>query len=182
MAPDDPLRKRIEVVLRAYALPGREDRTASHIDRITHLAKIAMCVEIDPPPRASRKVGERGASTLALQAFMEGLCIAYADLSGRQPTGSTNRGGFREFVMGMDEATGRLVAMPKEKDKPWEALGMSRTTWCRYGKPDKPGKPSPKLRGAVSKEEQEERRKRLTYAVRLVCEKYKKRKLIFSSQ
>ena len=57
---------------------------------------------------------------------------------------------------------------------------MSRATWCRYGKPDKPGKPSPKLRGAVSKEEQEERRKRLTYAVQLVCEKYKKRKLIFS--
>ncbi len=59
MALDDPLRKRIEVVLRAYALPGREDRTASHIDRITHLAKIAMCVEIDPPPRASRKAGDR---------------------------------------------------------------------------------------------------------------------------
>jgi hypothetical protein len=182
MALDDPLRGRIEAALRKYALPGREDRTASHIDRITHLAKIAMCVEIDPPPRASRKVGERGASTLALQAFMEGLCIAYADLTGRQPTRSMNCGGFREFVMGMDEATGWLVAMPKEKDKPWEALGMSRATWCRYGKPDKPAKPSPKLRGAVSKEEQEERRKRLTYAVQLVCEKYKNRKLIFSSQ
>ena len=62
MALGDPLRGRIEAALRKYALP--------------HLAKIAMCVEIDPPPRASRKVGERGASTLALQAFMEGLCIA----------------------------------------------------------------------------------------------------------
>ena len=113
MALDDPLRKRIEVVLRAYALPGREDRTASHIDRITHLAKIAMCVEIDSAAPRLPQGGERGASTLALQAFMEGLCIAYADLTGRQPTGSTNCGGFREFVMGMDEATGRLVAMPK---------------------------------------------------------------------
>ena len=68
------------------------------------------------------------------------------------------------------------------KDQPWIALGMSRATWCRYGKPDKPGKPSPKLRGAVSEEEQEERRKRLTYAVQLVCKKYKNKKLIFSSQ
>jgi hypothetical protein len=182
MAFDDELRGRIEAVLCAYALPDFENRVASHIDRITHLAKIAMCVEIDLPPRARRKVGEHGASTLALQAFMEGLYIAYADLTGKQPTGSENRGGFREFVMGMDEATWWLVFMPKEKDKPWEALGMSRATWCRYGKPDKPGKPSPKLRGAVSKEKREERRKRLAYPVQLVCEKYKKRKFIFSSQ
>jgi hypothetical protein len=182
MALDDQLRGRIEVVLRAYALPGREDHTASHADRITHLAKIVMCVEIHPPPRPSRKRGERGASTLALQAFMEGLCIAYADLTGKQPTRSTKCWGFREFVMGMDEATGWLVSMPKEKDKPWEALGMSRATWCRYGKPDKLGKPSPKLRGAVSKQERDERRKRLAYAVQLACEKYKNRKLIFSSQ
>jgi hypothetical protein len=109
MALDDPLRSRIEVVLRAYALPGREDRTASHVDRITHLAKIAMCVEIDPPPSTSRKVGERGASTLALQAFMEGLCVAYADLTGRRPTRSANRGGFYAFAVDM-AAAGRLAA------------------------------------------------------------------------
>ena len=137
MALDDPLRKRIEVELRAYALPGREDRTASHIDRITHLAKIAMCVEIDPRPRASRKVGERGSSTLALQAFMEGLCIAYADLTGKQPTRSTNRGGFCEFVRKMAKETRLFMDAPK---------------------------------------------KRFDYQVQIACEKYKNRKLIFSSQ
>ena len=26
----------------------------------------------------------------------------------------------------------------RQKDKPWEALSMSRATWYRYGKPDKP--------------------------------------------
>ena len=50
MALDDQLRGRIEAVLRKYALPDSENRVASHIDRIAHLAKIAMCVEIDPPP------------------------------------------------------------------------------------------------------------------------------------
>ena len=50
---DDPLRKRIEAVLSAYASPGCEDRAAAYADRITHLAKIAMCVklELDPPQR-----------------------------------------------------------------------------------------------------------------------------------
>ncbi len=28
--------------------------------------------------------------------------------------------------------------MVRQKDKPWETLGMSRTTWYRHGKPDKP--------------------------------------------
>ena len=92
MALDDPLRKRIEVVLRAYALPGREDRTASHIDRITHLAKIAMCVEVDPP-RISRKVGQRGASrTQPYNRYREALydpapdhCAHVANYSKRKP-------------------------------------------------------------------------------------------------
>jgi hypothetical protein len=132
MALDDPLRGRIEAVLRAYALADFEYRVASHIDRITHRAKIAMCVELDPPPRPSRKRGERGASTLALQAFMEGLCLAYADLTGRRPTRSANRGGFYAFAVDM-AAAGRLAA------------------------------PN-------------------AYQVQTACEKYKGRKLIFSSQ
>ena len=120
MALDDPLRGRIEAVLRAYALPDSENRLAFHVDRIAHLAKIAMCVELDSPPRPSRKRGERGASTLALQAFMEGLCVAYADLTGRRPTRSMNRGGFRDFVRDMAKETRLFIDAPKEKDVPEE--------------------------------------------------------------
>jgi hypothetical protein len=107
MALDDPLRGRIGVALRAHALPGREDRATSHADRITHLAKIVMCVAIHPAHRPSRKRGERGASTLALQALLEGLAVTYADLTGRRPTRTKEkRGCFYDFVEDMVEAAG----------------------------------------------------------------------------
>jgi hypothetical protein len=31
-------------------------------------------------------------------------------------------------------------AIMRQQDKPWEALGMSRATWYRHGKPTKPRK------------------------------------------
>lgn len=101
-------------MLRAYALPDCEDRLASHIDRIAHLAKIAMCVELDPPPRPSRKRGGRGASTLELQAFFEGLCIVYADLTGKAPTRSIKDKRFRHFV---EEAVEAARLPPNDEEE-----------------------------------------------------------------
>jgi hypothetical protein len=126
---DDPLRKRIEAVLSTYASPGREDRAAAYADRITHLAKIAMCVklELDPPPGPSRKRGERGPSTLALQDFLEGLCIVYADLTGKAPTRSIKHKRFRHFVEEMVE----VARIPPSDEKEGYNLDYHVQLACR---------------------------------------------------
>ncbi len=142
MTIDDKLRAHIEAMLREYTSqakrekPDFESRIACHAGKLAHLAIIAMCVELDPPPRSSRKVGQRGPSrasrfhryiitapapdhcahvvdyckrqpfSQAHQRFMDALCSAYVDLTGKTPTRSTNRGKFfREFVADMHEAT-----------------------------------------------------------------------------
>ena len=96
MALDDQLRGRIEAVLREYAAvraaePDFESRLVFHVDKLAHLAKVAMCVELDPP-RISRKVGQRGPSrtprkgrlyTTALYGAAPDHCAHVADYSKR---------------------------------------------------------------------------------------------------
>jgi hypothetical protein len=118
MAIDDQLCMRIEAVLRKYvAEPDFESRIVSHVDRLAHLAKLAMCVDFDLPPRASRKVGHRGPSRArnpdkprqpfgqAHQFFMDALCSTYSDLTGKVPTRSTKRGKFGAFAADIHKAT-----------------------------------------------------------------------------
>ncbi len=163
MALDDPLRERIEVVLRAYALPDSEDRLASHIDRIAHLAKIAMCVAVDPP-RISRKVGQRGASrTQPYNRYREALdgpapdhCAHVANYSKRQPLSQAH-----QFFMDALCST---------------YFDLTGTTPTRSTKRGKFGAFAADMHNAT------QMKICLAYVVQRACEKYTQRRFIFSSQ
>jgi hypothetical protein len=169
MTINDKLRARIEAVLRKYTpeakreKPDFESRIACHADKLAHLAKIAMCVELDPP-RISRKVGQRRASrTLRYNRYRAALCgpapdhcAHVADYSKRQPLSQAH-----QFFM---DALCSIY------------FNLTGTTPTRSTKRGKFGAFAADMHKATQMEIC------LAYVVQRACEKYTQRRFIFSSQ
>lgn len=110
MAMDDELCRRIEAVLRKYALEtvrtarGFESRLHVNSGELAFLAKIVISgVKLLPPP-AFRKAGQPQPRTLARRVMVDKLAGLYSDLTGRLPDRSGKRGGFLAFVSDIFQA------------------------------------------------------------------------------